>query len=104
MFELLPLQESGGLLEFWAEGNFIEGIIRTFMNPMGPAFVVWVLVAFGGSFAVYSRSPAPLVVVSVIVGGMAAPVLPGLGSNVLMLIAIGAGASALWTLYQGVGQ
>jgi len=105
MFEqLIPLQETSGLLKYWANGQFIDGVVKAFTRQMGPAFVVWALVAFGGSYAVYSRSAAPLVVAAVVVGGMAAPVVPGLGNNILMLVSIGAAAAALWSLYQGAGR
>jgi len=102
MIRLLPLQETGGLLEPWAAFRFLDAIIRPFLGVMGPAFVIWVIIAFGGSQAIYSRSAAPLTVVTVVVGGVAASVIPGVGLQFMMLLAIAAGATALWALYRGV--
>jgi hypothetical protein len=103
MFEMLiPLQETGGLLEPWSNWQFLDAILRPFLNVMGPAFVIWAIIAFGGSQAIYSRSAAPLAVVTVVVGGVAASVIPGIGLQLMMLLAIAAGATALWSLYRGV--
>jgi hypothetical protein len=103
MFEiLLPLQETGGLLEPWAEFRFLDAILGPFLKVMGSAFVIWAILMFGGSQAIYSRSVAPLAVVTVVVGGVAATVIPGIGLQYMMLLAIAAGATALWSVYRGV--
>jgi hypothetical protein len=66
---------------------------------MGSLFVIGVIVFFGGSYAIYQRNPAPLVVIAAVIGGLMTPVLPALGSRLIMLVAIGGAVGALVALY-----
>jgi hypothetical protein len=86
-------------------GCYASGIdpgcfLSPFTASMGATFVLFVAFAVGGAMSIYHRSPAPLTVVSVLVGGAAVTVLPALANRLIVLLAIAASAAALFTFYR----
>ncbi|WP_224333101.1 hypothetical protein [Haloprofundus halobius] len=74
--------------------------IAPYTDQLGSVFVLFAVIIFGGGLAVNQRSPAPLIVVAVVVGAASITVLPALANRMILMLAIGGATAALFAFYQ----
>ncbi|KZN25606.1 hypothetical protein A4G99_03810 [Haladaptatus sp. R4] len=86
----------------FTSGSWMQGVICPFQQTLGPVFVIFVGVTVFAGLAIYTRSMTIPAIVSILLVGMLAPVLPVLGAWLLMRYVVIVAAVLLFLLYLAV--